>query len=56
MIQTGCGGGFRIPLQREDIETKTGRPVISGNQTLVRALLSSLGVRKKPTGFGRLLA
>lgn len=40
----------------KDIEMKTGRPAISSNQALVWALLSSLGVRKKPAGFGHLLA
>jgi maleate cis-trans isomerase len=37
------------------IEARTGRPVVSSNQSTIWAALRALGLTRPITGFGRLL-
>jgi maleate isomerase len=40
----------------DEIERRTGKPVVTSNQSSIWACLRTLGVRERITGFGRLLA
>ncbi|HVQ77237.1 MAG TPA: aspartate/glutamate racemase family protein [Candidatus Binatia bacterium] len=40
----------------DEIERRTGKPVVTSNQSSIWACLRTLGVKERVTGFGRLLA
>ncbi|HEY6746651.1 MAG TPA: hypothetical protein VI357_13145 [Mycobacteriales bacterium] len=50
-----AGNGFRAAAAIEELERRTGRPVLTANQVLLWSILAATGTRWDVTGYGRLL-
>lgn len=48
--------GIQIAAVLDEIEQRTGRPVVTSNQALLWFVLRTIGHPDRPVGYGRLLA
>ena len=50
-----CGGGLRLLGHAQELEAKTGLPVVAGDLAMYWATLGAMDAKPRNTGWGRLL-